>query len=111
MMEALLVLGGVVVTAIFGWLGTVVTAKSNREAARGPDWQGFTDKIMEAQRRQLEERDERIDTLEDRITAMQADLETLRGKYRASIRHILDWRRMFPEGGPPIPPMIEGDIT
>ena len=39
---------GAVVTVVFGWLETKATSRSNQEFARGPDWLGFTDKIMAA---------------------------------------------------------------
>lgn len=110
MIEALLVLAGVVVTALFGWLGAVVTARANRDVARGPDWQNFTDKIMEAQSQQLKERDRRIGALETRVDQMRAAISTLEGKYRHSIEHILAWRQRFPDGGPPVPPAIEDDL-
>lgn len=110
MTQAVLVLAGVVATAVFGLLGTIVTAKSNREAASGPDWQGFTDRIMRAQEEQLQERDKRIGALETKVEGMRAALSTLERKYHHSIEHIRAWRRTFPDGGPPVPPAIEDDL-
>lgn len=101
---------GLGVTGLFGWLATRVTAKSTVDAARGPDWQGFTDKIMEAQERQLKERDRRIGALESKVEKMRGALEAIEGKYRHSIRHIMAWRRAFPDGGPPVPEAIREDL-
>lgn len=111
MTEALILLVGTVITAFAGWLGTKATAHASREAARGPEWQAFTDKIMEAQRMQLEDRDSRIESLEAMMAEVRHELDSLRGRYATAISHIRDWRRAYPDGGPACPQSLLDDVT
>ncbi|SDR76046.1 hypothetical protein [Corynebacterium timonense] len=70
---------GELVTLIIGVIGAVLTffgvrvkAKSDREAAAPAGWQLLTQEIKEFFDRQLEERDKRIDALEQRAARRDA---------------------------------------
>lgn len=56
-----------IITALGGYGGAKLTARSAREAAEPANWQTLTAEMKQFFREQLEERDKRIDALETEL--------------------------------------------
>lgn len=100
-----------VVTALVGWVTTRAKAQSDQDLARGPEWGLFTDKIeqhFEALFRQERERTASvIKDLRDRVSALEAQAARVERERDLAVSHIRDWRALYPEGIPRLPPPTE----
>lgn len=112
--------GGVIVSAVFAWLGTK-TASSGQKAeaettTRGEEWQKIITEVRDWTERQLEDQNKKISVLQEQVADLQqanielqemnADLQKVNveglTKYQASLRHLQEWRRLHPESIPKI---------
>lgn len=76
---------GTLAAAALGVLGARLTARASVDAKRieaaSPDWDAFTDKIMQ----RLDSQQEEIDSLRSRVETLQTTVEATRRKYWAAI--------------------------
>ena len=66
-----------IITALGGYGGAKLTARSAREANEPANWQTLTAEMKSFFKEQLEERDRRIDALETELGLHRADLAPL----------------------------------
>lgn len=76
---------GTLAAAVLGVIGARLTARASVDAkkveAAAPDWDAFTDKIMQ----RLDSQQEEIDSLRSRVETLQTTVEATRRKYWAAI--------------------------
>ncbi|STC77583.1 hypothetical protein [Corynebacterium minutissimum] len=76
---------GTVAAAVLGVIGARLTARASVDAkkveAAAPDWDSFTDKIMQ----RLDSQQNEIDALRSRVETLQSTVEATRRKYWAAI--------------------------
>ena len=79
-------------TGVFAWLAAKATAKSQVDAkkieATGPQWDAFSQKIMD----RMDVQQAEIDGLKSEVKSLRAGLESMREKYWSAI---LALRRVF----------------
>lgn len=83
---------GMIVAAYLGYLGNKFTARSAEETKRietsKPDWDAFTERIMQrldAQQVELKNQADQIISLRSRVETLQETIESTRRKYWAAI--------------------------
>ena len=76
---------GTLAAAVLGVIGARLTARASVDAkkveAAAPDWDAFTDKIMQ----RLDSQQNEIDALRSRVETLQSTVEATRRKYWAAI--------------------------
>lgn len=76
---------GTLAAAVLGVIGARLTARASVDAKRveaaAPDWDAFTDKIMQ----RLDSQQDEIDSLRSRVETLQSTVEATRRKYWAAI--------------------------
>lgn len=83
---------GVIAAAVLGVIGTKITARSAEETKKietsKPDWEAFTEKIMQrldSQQVELQNQADQIISLRSRVETLQETIESTRRKYWAAI--------------------------
>lgn len=89
------------ITAVAGWAGARVTARSQerttRAEANGPDWDRFMARVQSWTNHELEKRDEEISELRSEVGTLRDQLEVWKSRYFVAVDHIRAWRLRHPE--------------
>ncbi|MGV0870010.1 hypothetical protein [Corynebacterium kalidii] len=127
-------LDGTAATMIVGILSTLglilvarVKAGADRDSARGPEWDSFTEKMQAWTKEQLADRDAKIEALQSDMRKLEGDLRDERQKRReiegelyserqkrqALVGHVMDWRQAHRDQStwPRLPPILHDDLA
>ncbi|MDN6706363.1 hypothetical protein [Corynebacterium glyciniphilum] len=127
-------LDGTAATMIVGILSTLglilvarVKAGSDRDNAKGPDWDNFSARMQAWTKDQLADRDAKIETLQSDVRKLEGDLRDERQKRReiegelsserqkrqALVGHVMDWRQAHRDQStwPRLPPILHDDLA
>ncbi|OLT54824.1 hypothetical protein BJF89_00910 [Corynebacterium sp. CNJ-954] len=99
-----------VVSAVGAWLAAKAQASSNRDAARGNEWQGLVTQIQSWTEKRLAERDEQIASLQSRVTGLETRVTELQRKYRSALETIREMFRRHPESDVEVADDIRDDL-
>lgn len=127
-------LDGTAATMIVGILSTLglilvarVKAGADRDSARGPEWDSFTERMQAWTKEQLADRDAKIEALQSDMRKLEGDLRDERQKRReiegelyserqkrqALVGHVMDWRQAHCDQStwPRLPPILHDDLA
>lgn len=111
-----------------GWLAARVKASADMKAAQaaaessadaaraahsGPEWDMYVKRLEAHFDRRLSEQDEKIDSLNEKVSRLRAYIDEVRAQYHAALLHIFAWRELHPESihKLTVPPEIREDVN
>ncbi|CAB0543318.1 hypothetical protein CIP107521_00725 [Corynebacterium diphtheriae] len=101
-----------VIVAIIGYLGVRVTAKAQKESAKGPEWRGYVEELRTWTQGQLKARDEEINQLKSEVEGLRDKLNLWRGRYYIAVHYIRSLHLAYPASLDrfPVPDELEQDF-
>jgi septal ring factor EnvC (AmiA/AmiB activator) len=103
--------------AIIGGIYLVASSRAkaagDRDVARGPDWDAFTNQQrqeIQGLKADMKESRERVRGLEKEMRTMEGRLDALERKYRAALAFIRQLLVLHPERRKDVPVELEADI-
>lgn len=102
------IIGGVI-SALALILVARVKLSGDRDNARGPDWQAYSDR----QAKDLANLKADMAEVRIEVKRLSQELGAVKGKFLVSIRHIYEWRRTVPDSSrwPKTPPELMDDLA
>ncbi|MBC3186352.1 hypothetical protein H7347_07165 [Corynebacterium sp. zg-331] len=119
MTAAILAFAGVVMTALSGLAGSWVTSRGAKEKSVSEQYRGLVAEMRQWTNERLEERDARIQALQEETTLLRTalakveeDMRSWRERYRAAVDYIVRLRGLVPVARrPPVPEELRGDVS